>query len=116
MPQLSDVLAGLLRDITNARATADVASAALVERYRKDPVLRHFPVPRTEIKEVKIDLRFGFATGETSTKGEVIVDAKALQELRDSVVSTVSITTAIANYDLLEGESDLGKSLVERER
>lgn len=104
-----------MRDITSARATADLASAELVERYLKDPVLCHFPVPRTEIKEVSISLRFGFAPDESGTRGEVIVDSKGLQELRDSVISTVNLTTVITNYDLLHRESEIGKILVERE-
>lgn len=116
MPQLADVLIGLLRDVTQARATADLVSAELVERYRKDPVLCHFPVPRAEIKEVAIDLRFSFASGDAGHKGEVVVDAQGLQELRDTVISTVRLTTAISNYDLLHRETEIARTLVEREQ
>jgi hypothetical protein len=115
MPQLSKVLAGILHDITTARFDSDTASAKLVERYMKDPVLQCFPIPRVEIKEINIQLKFAFADGG---KSEVIVDAKGLQELRDQTLSTLNITTGICNYDLLHNEikSGTGKILVERDR
>jgi hypothetical protein len=119
MPQLSAVLAGILRDVTTARVKADTTSAELVEYYRKDPVLQCFPVPRVEIKELTIHLRFAFAPGEKTEDGsEIIVDAKSLQELRDQVISTLDITTGICNYDLLvsDDNSGAGKLLVERDQ
>ena len=119
MPQLSNVLAGILRDITTARFQADTASAKLVEYYKKDPVLQCFPVPRVEIKELNIQLRFAFMSGEKEGgESEIVVDAKSLQDLRDQTLSTLNITTGICNYDLLntENESGTSKLLVERDK
>jgi hypothetical protein len=113
MPQLSEVLSGILRDIAAARLEADTASAKLVEYYKKDPVLSCFPLPRVDIKELHIELKFAVAGGGERT--EIIVDAKSLQELRDGVVSTLRITTGIANYDVIGNDSGDHPVLVERD-
>lgn len=115
MPQLSEVLSGILRDVTKVRLEADKASAELVEIYRKDPVLQCFPVPRVEIRDLNIQLKFAFMGGEAN---EIAVDAKTLQELRDAVVSVLNLTTGIRNYDLLTpgAGSEGGKILVESDK
>ncbi len=117
MPQLSAILAGILRDVATARFESDTASAKLVDFYRKDPVLQCFPVPRVEIKSINIQLKCAFL-GEGRAEGsEVVVDARALSEMKEQAISSLDITAGISNYDINTGanESEGGKILVERE-
>lgn len=57
MADLRDVVSALLRDVTEARSQADRAVRDLAIEYRNDAILRAFPVPRTEIRDLKIELR-----------------------------------------------------------
>jgi len=57
MADLRDVVSALLRDVTEARSQADKAVRDLALEYRNDAILRAFPVPRTEIRDLKIELR-----------------------------------------------------------
>lgn len=57
MADLREVVGAILRDITEARAQADAASRDMAVMYAKDPILRTFTVPRTEIRDLKLDLK-----------------------------------------------------------
>lgn len=58
MAELKDVLGGILRDVTTARVASDLFTRDVSVVYREDPQLSGFPVPRLEIREVTIDLKF----------------------------------------------------------
>jgi hypothetical protein len=64
MAQLKDFLGGVLRDVVEARVTADLVSRDVAEEYKKDELLSAFPVPRAEIREVSAQLRFAVAAVE----------------------------------------------------
>ena len=116
MPQLTKVLAEILRSVASARVEADATSARLATQYQKDPVLSCFPVPRVDIKELNIHLKF--ALTDVRSHHEVIVDAKKLQELNEQSISSLDMTTTISNYDVLttETEAATAKFLVERDK
>lgn len=56
MASLHDILGALLRDAALARAETDRFVRSLSDEYRNDDLLRAFPVPRPEIREMTIDL------------------------------------------------------------
>jgi hypothetical protein len=58
MPKLNEVVAGILRDITQARVVADSVSRGYYDIYQQDPVLSQVPVPRIAIREMTVRLRF----------------------------------------------------------
>ena len=47
-----------INDVAHARVTSDMFSRDVSLDYAKDPVLSAFPVPRLEIKEASVQLRF----------------------------------------------------------
>lgn len=58
MAQLHTIIGAILRDIAQARVTSDIYSREISQYYEKDSLLRLFPVPRSEIREVDFDLKF----------------------------------------------------------
>ena len=58
MVDLSQVVGGILKDITQARFTSDAYSRNISRYYEQDPLLRRFPIPRADIEEIEIDLKF----------------------------------------------------------
>ena len=58
MPELNQVLGSILRDVARARFTSDLYSRNIGRFYRQDGILRRFPVPRAEIDEIEMDLKF----------------------------------------------------------
>lgn len=64
MAELKDVLGSVLRDVVHARVTSDMFSRDISLDYVKDPILSAFPVPRLEIKEASIQVRFAISAVE----------------------------------------------------
>jgi hypothetical protein len=62
MPNLSETLGSLLKDIANSRVKSDLFSRDASLEYFKDPVLRLFPVPRVEIRSADLELTFAVAS------------------------------------------------------
>lgn len=58
MAQLHQIVGGLLRDIAKARFGSDLYSRSIARYYEARSLLRQFPVPRTEIDEVELELKF----------------------------------------------------------
>jgi hypothetical protein len=58
MAELHHIIGAILRDISQARFTSDLYSRNVSRYYEQDPLLRRFPVPRSEIEEVDIDIKF----------------------------------------------------------
>jgi len=57
MVTISDIVGALLRGVTAARVQADIYSSQASQEYLKDPTLRSYPVPRTDIRSADINLR-----------------------------------------------------------
>ncbi|MCK4783042.1 MAG: hypothetical protein KAV87_04775 [Desulfobacteraceae bacterium] len=72
MAQLHQIIGAILRDIAQARVTSDIYSREVSLYYEQDSLLRTFPIPRSEIREVNIDLRFAIS--------EVTVDLGRTEE------------------------------------
>lgn len=58
MADLAQVVGGLLRDLAKARFGSDLYARDVARYYEQDGLLRRFPVPRPEVTEVEIDLKF----------------------------------------------------------
>lgn len=56
MPMLGDYLGQLVSEIAMARMQADLESVRLGDLYAQHPLLRHFPVPRFRLPEVRLEI------------------------------------------------------------
>lgn len=62
MSNLSKVVGAILRDITDARSQADLQAREISRLYAADAILRYFPVPRAEVQDIRIELKFAVHT------------------------------------------------------
>lgn len=104
MAQLSQIIGAILSDITRARAISDTYTRDLKPSYEQDPFLKFLSVPRTDIKEVTLELKFAIIKGENETsstaklpEAKVIIYAAshyegASQELSEGSYDISSLT------------------------
>jgi hypothetical protein len=75
---LNDVLGAILRDVAQARVTSDLFSRSVSFEYRDDEVLRGFPVPRVEVVQASLELKFAVNDVErTEVDREAFLRARA---------------------------------------
>jgi hypothetical protein len=58
MADLQQIVGAILRDLAKARFASDLYSRSIARYYENDYLLRRFSVPRSDIEEVEIDLKF----------------------------------------------------------
>lgn len=92
MVRLSDILGALMRGITTARIQSDVHSAQASQAYLTDPVLKSYPVPRTEIRQAEVALKVSIL--ETVQRA-IDTNEVALQSLVEGVPDHVAAVLAI---------------------
>jgi hypothetical protein len=95
MAKLEQIVGSLLKDISQAQAISDAYSRDLRSTYREDPYLKLLSVPRTEIKEVTVDLKFAIL----SPQNEVISISKVMI-YQDRAYQGVSQELYEGSYDL----------------
>lgn len=64
MAELNDVLGAILRDVAQARVTSDLFSKNVSVDYQQDEILSGFPVPRVEVVQASVDLKFAVSNVE----------------------------------------------------
>jgi hypothetical protein len=71
---LNTVLGAILRDVAQARVMSDLFSRNVSVEYQQDAVLRAFPVPRIDVVQATIDLRFAVSGIEQrpTDKGAIV--------------------------------------------
>lgn len=90
MPELHHILGSIFRDIAQSVFTSDMYSRDISRYYEQDPLLRHFPVPRTEVDELEVQLKFAISG----------IDLNPAQSVsRESSAATVFVDFS---YDLSE--------------
>lgn len=100
MAQLKDIVGALLRDIVEGQAIADRRSRELCELYYKDPLLRHFPVPRVKISSIELDLKFAISDAEESAQTQTELIAGQDVENKTTTGLNSSVEIAITASDL----------------
>lgn len=73
MAKLKQLLGAILNDVMKAQAISDAYSRDLKLSYQEDPSLKLLSVPRTEIKDITIDLKFAILKAETGKPPERVV-------------------------------------------
>ena len=66
MPRLHQILGSLFSDIAQSVFASDLYSREISRYYEQDGLLRHFPVPRTEISELEVNLKFAISEIESN--------------------------------------------------
>ncbi|MDO3378522.1 hypothetical protein [Geoalkalibacter halelectricus] len=111
MAELHQILGALLRDIAQARFAADIFSRNISRYYEQNSLLRRFPVPRAEIEEVEIDLKFALSGVDLrggSGEGRE-AQLAALFERQSNALAGRFLATAVT------GARSLGKAELARE-
>ncbi|MEQ8573771.1 MAG: hypothetical protein RIB63_06900, partial [Fulvivirga sp.] len=130
MAELHNVVGAILRDIAQARVTSDLYSREVSRYYEEDSLLRLFPIPRTEIKEVEVDLCFGIKDVRKDINreqdklvyiariieryGEKLVDGifESLKgTYRHKISKSVAWQTLVGELDTLDNRSNLRFSI-----
>lgn len=64
--EFRDVLGGILSALAEGRHLSDNVSKQLSTRYEQDDLLRAFPVPRVELENVELELKFAVTSQPTA--------------------------------------------------
>lgn len=107
MAELHNVVGAILRDIAQSRVTSDLYSREVSRYYEEDSLLRLFPIPRTEIKEVEVDLSFGIKEVKKDVNREqdkLVYLSRIIDRYSDKLVKSI--------FESLKGTSrnKIGKS------
>ena len=92
LSQLHHIVGAILRDIVQARVTSDIYSRDISKYYEKDSLLRLFPIPRSEIREVNIDLKFAIKNVEVDEHRKEDREARsegAIEQYSESIALMV---------------------------
>jgi hypothetical protein len=90
MADLQQVVGALLRDLAKARFSADLYSRSISRYYENDYLLRRFPVPRADLEEVELDLKFSIAEVPASEVNRESQEANAAVLFERSVERLVA--------------------------
>ena len=102
MADLQQIVGAILRDLAKARFGSDLYSRSIARYYENDYLLRKFPVPRSEIEEVEIDLKFSISD---------ILDSDVNAESREANVAFMlerTVERLVATF------LDVGRQLMEK--
>ena len=91
MADLQQVVGAILRDLAKARFGTDLYSRSIARYYENDYLLRKFPVPRADVEEVEIDLKFSVAEiqgSDVNTEGREANVAVLLERTVEKLVAT----------------------------
>lgn len=97
MPELGEVLGGLLADVVRARVTADELTAAAVETYRANPVLASLSVPRVVVSDLTFRVRF--AVNGVDVADRAVLDVARAESEWNAVVRDGTLPRALREAD-----------------
>ncbi|MGD8497954.1 MAG: hypothetical protein PVG82_03540 [Chromatiales bacterium] len=96
MADLQQILGAVLRDLAKARFGADLYSRSISRYYENDYLLRRFPVPRADVEEVELDLKFSIAEIQDSEVNHESQEANSAVLFERAVERLVSTFLNIA--------------------
>ncbi len=91
MAELHQIVGAILRDIARARVSSDIYSRDISRYYESDALLRRFPVPRSEIEEIELDLRFVVAGVEDDVSNSAGTEASLAPVFADASVDLAQL-------------------------
>lgn len=101
---LKEVVGAMLSSVANARMISDAETSRIAQSYQNDTLMRYFPIPRIEIKEVSFELKIAVLE---VTEGETMVETSTsiLQDFRPETLTQIRVAAHIQNY-LLQQNSE----------
>lgn len=102
MAKLKQVIGAILSDITKGQVISDAYSRDLKSSYREDPVLKLLSVPRTEIKDVTINLKFAILKGENNTISNDTLPKSKVVIYQDADYQGASQELIEGSYDIAD--------------
>ena len=58
MAEINKVIAAILRDVTEARASADLVSRDLARQYAADDIMKYFTVPKVQVAHLQFEIKY----------------------------------------------------------
>jgi hypothetical protein len=117
MAELHHILGSLFSDIAQSVFTSDLYSRDISRYYEQDALLRHFPVPRTEIAELEVELKFAIAGLELNPAQTIGREANAATifiDLAYELSENFHDKLSDALSDLMEKRKDIDPAVLER--
>jgi len=91
MADLQQIFGAILRDLAKARFSSDLYSRSISRYYEGDYLLRKFPIPRADVDEVEIDLKFSISDvlrSDTNRESQEANAAVLFERSTERLVST----------------------------
>lgn len=91
MADLQQVVGAILRDLAKARFASDLYSRSIARYYENDYLLRKFPVPRSDVEEVEVELKFSISevlSSQVNAEGREANVAFLLERSVEQLVAT----------------------------
>lgn len=98
MAQLQEVLGSILEGVLQARAISDAYSAELAKKYSSDRLLKHFPIPKIEIQNMRINLKFAINEMDAEGKMDIFVTNHELENIPAERISETEFSLSISNH------------------
>jgi hypothetical protein len=94
---ISDLVSAFLKGITVARAKADRLSGGLGAQYLSDETLKSYPVPRMEIRQAEVSMKFAVLETADKTIDEQLVIEETIIAVAPALASALLSLPAKAN-------------------
>ncbi len=102
MAELNAIVGTILRELAQARYMSDTYSRHLSKIYERDSMLRMFPVPRAEINEIDLSLKFAIANiEEVEQKPADLLNrlfANHVETITEDVLQAMAGSERLLNY------------------
>ncbi|MTI32112.1 hypothetical protein [Xanthovirga aplysinae] len=97
---LREVLGAVLKEVSDSRFLSDKYSRELSRVYQQDDIMKVFPVPRSEIKELDLELKFAFDEVKKEPYRAEVLDRriKHIFQLYDNLVKNTIIQSILNFY------------------
>ena len=110
MAKLDQVIGEILNSITLAGHEANIFTASLVEDYKENEILKVFPLPGSEVKEVEIQLKFAInSLSKTVADYGILFSTKAqkIAETSADVLNPVGVALLSEEIHLFFSENKM---------
>lgn len=92
--ELQDVLGGILSALAQGRNQSDLVSKELSLQYEQDDLMRAFPVPRVELENVQIELKFAVTSQPPTTDADTMTIPRTTTARVAGLTATATIDPA----------------------
>ncbi len=116
MADISKVIAAILKDVTEARASADLVSRDLARQYAADDIMKYFTVPKVQVANLQFEIKYAVESVQEIPLQSADAQSKLAQlikgftgNLARSLQSSISTNTSGNKLYQLMGSEYPGK-------